>query len=191
MLPVRPEVSTARINIQRADIKVRWTKPVQFLADPDIVHCVSLCREFDSTRTYTLPISFSCVSIGNRVSNSNSKSKAEASYQIVDFANIEGVPCPCGTAKRAFADNMQFPGTIHVTQISTEAKRHYHKKLTETYYVLECEPDAAIELDDQMHPVGVGTCVVIPPGVRHRAVGKMKVLIVVLPEFDSNDEWFD
>jgi heat shock protein HspQ len=32
---------------------------------------------------------------------------------------------------------------------------------------------------------------VIPPMVRHRALGEMKVLIVVLPEFDPHDEWFD
>jgi hypothetical protein len=34
-------------------------------------------------------------------------------------------------------------------------------------------------------------CVLIRPGVRHRAVGKMQVLIVVLPKFDASDEWFD
>ena len=33
-----------------------------------------------------------------------------------------------------------------------------------------------------------GTCVLIPPGVVHRAVGKMTVLIVVFPKFDPNDE---
>jgi hypothetical protein len=31
----------------------------------------------------------------------------------------------------------------------------------------------------------------IPPGVRHRALGRMRVLIVVLPKFDPEDEWFD
>ena len=36
-----------------------------------------------------------------------------------------------------------------------------------------------------------GMCVMIPPGVRHRAIGEMKVLIVVLPKFDPVDEWFD
>jgi hypothetical protein len=27
--------------------------------------------------------------------------------------------------------------------------------------------------------------------VRHRAIGRMKVLIVALPKFDAADEWFD
>ena len=37
-------------------------------------------------------------------------------------------------------------------------------------------------------PVAPGTCIFIPPGVRHRAVGEMTVLIVVLPKFDPDDE---
>jgi len=43
-------------------------------------------------------------------------------------------------------------------------------------------------LDDELLPVRPGTCIYIPPGVRHRAVGPMTVLIVVLPKFDPDDE---
>jgi hypothetical protein len=31
----------------------------------------------------------------------------------------------------------------------------------------------------------------IPPGVRHRAIGKMTVLNIVFPKFDPADEWMD
>ena len=112
-------------------------------------------------------------------------------YQIVDFAEVPGVACPCGTARRAFAEVEGFPGTIHVTEISEDARLHYHKRLTETYYFLECAGDAKMQLDDEVIPVKPGTCIMIPPGVRHRALGKMKVLILVLPKFDVSDEWFD
>ena len=112
-------------------------------------------------------------------------------YHIADFAEIPGVPCPCGTARRAFTDVAEFPGTVHVTEISEDAQKHYHKRLTETYYFLECGPDAQMELDGDQVPVRPGKCIVIPPGVRHRAVGKMKVLIIALPKFDPTDEWFD
>src|SRR5580704_11383882 len=112
-------------------------------------------------------------------------------YRIADFATIAGVPCPCGTARRAFGDVEEFPGTIHVTEIALDAKLHYHRRLTETYYFLECGPDAMMELDVERIPVKPGVCIMIPPGVRHRAIGKMKVLIVVLPKFDPEDEWFD
>jgi len=112
-------------------------------------------------------------------------------YHLADFATIPGVPCPCGTARRAFADVEEYPGTIHVTEIAVDARLHYHRILTETYYFLECGPDAKMHLDDELIPVRPGLCVMIPPGVRHRAVGRMKVLIIVLPKFDPEDEWFD
>lgn len=112
-------------------------------------------------------------------------------YEIVDFSEIPGVPCPCGIARRAFADTPDFPGTIHVTEISTEARTHYHRKLTETYYFLDCDADAKMQLNDRGVDVHPGMCVLIRPGVRHRAVGKMRVLIVVYPKFDPADEWFD
>jgi mannose-6-phosphate isomerase-like protein (cupin superfamily) len=80
---------------------------------------------------------------------------------------------------------------MHQIEISTDAQLHYHKRLTETYYFLECGPDAQMQLDDEMIEVRAGMCVVIPPGVRHRAIGRMRVLNIVLPEFDPADEWFD
>jgi mannose-6-phosphate isomerase-like protein (cupin superfamily) len=112
-------------------------------------------------------------------------------YEIVDFARIPGVGCPCGTARRAFAEVADFPGTIHVTEISADARLHYHKRLTETYYFLECESDARMQLNEDVIDVHPGMCILIRPGVRHRALGQMRVLIVVFPKFDPQDEWFD
>ena len=115
----------------------------------------------------------------------------ERRYHLADFSEIPGVPCPCGTARRAFQGVDAFPGTLHVTEISEDAQKHFHKTLTETYYFLECESDARMELDDEIIDVHQGLAVVIPPGVKHRALGRMKVLIVVVPEFDPQDEWVD
>lgn len=115
----------------------------------------------------------------------------QSGYDLVDFSEIPETPCPCGMARRAFTQVADFPGTVHVTQIATDAKVHYHRRLTETYYFLDCEPAAALQLDDEVIPVKPGMCVMIRPGTRHRAIGKMKVLILVLPKFDADDEWFD
>ena len=112
-------------------------------------------------------------------------------YEIADFAEIPGTPCPCGTARRAFSDIEDFPATVHVTEISVDAQKHYHKTLTETYFFLECGDDAKMELDDEIIPVHPGRSIMIRPGTRHRALGEMKVLIMVLPKFDPADEWFD
>ncbi len=112
-------------------------------------------------------------------------------WRMVDLADLPGTPCPCGTARRAFLDVPELPATVHVTEISIDAKVHYHKRLTETYFFLECGPDARMELDGELVPVRPGTCVMIPPGVRHRAVGTMRVLILVMPKFDPADENLD
>ena len=112
-----------------------------------------------------------------------------ATYELVDFANLDGTDCPCGTARRAFADIEDFPGTVHVTEISIDAKLHYHKTLTETYYFLECDDDAKMQLDDDVIDVHPGMCIMIRPGIKHKAIGKMKVLIMVLPKFDPADEY--
>ncbi len=110
---------------------------------------------------------------------------------VVDLADLPGVPCPCGIARRAFADVESFPGTIHLTEISEDAALHYHRRLTETYYILECGPAARFQLDDELIDLKPGRCILIPPGVRHRAIGRMRVLIVVFPKFDPADEWMD
>lgn len=115
----------------------------------------------------------------------------ERHWKFADFATIPAVPCPCGKARRAFHGVQEFPGTLHITDISEDARLHYHKTLTETYVFLECRSDAKMELDGEIISVRQYQSVVIPPGVRHRAIGNMKVLIVVLPEFDPHDEWFD
>lgn len=112
-------------------------------------------------------------------------------YEIADFAAISGVPCPCGSSRRAFNDVGDYPGTIHQVEISVNARLHYHKRLTETYYILECGPDAQLQLDDERIALKPGMCIMIRPGTRHRAIGSMRVLNIVLPKFDPEDEWFD
>jgi mannose-6-phosphate isomerase-like protein (cupin superfamily) len=114
---------------------------------------------------------------------------AERAWHLVDFSQVPGVPCPCGTARRAFAEVADYPGTIHLTSISADAELHYHKRLTETYYFIECGPDARMQLDDDIIPVKPGMVVMIPPGVRHRAIGKMTILNIVFPKFDPTDEF--
>lgn len=109
-------------------------------------------------------------------------------YTIVHFDEIDPVPCPCGSARRALADLESFPATVHRTTISESAKPHYHRGLTETYYILECESGARMRLGDERVEVRPGTLVNIPPGTIHQAIGRMTVLIFVLPKFDPSDE---
>ena len=111
--------------------------------------------------------------------------------EVVRYADLTGIPCPCGSAKRGFMESPGVPFSLHITTISETARLHYHKRLTETYLILECAPDAVLELNDCRLPLAPEMAILIPPGTRHRAIGKMKVAIVAWPKFDPNDEWFD
>ncbi len=110
---------------------------------------------------------------------------------IVDLKSIPPVDCSCGVARRALSDQDEFPGTVHLTCIRRDAAEHYHRNQTEVYVVLECSAGSTMELDGQSYPVAPMTAILIPPGVRHRAVGEMTVLIVCTPNFDSADEYYD
>jgi len=65
------------------------------------------------------------------------------------------------------------------------AKLHYHKRATELYYVLEGE--GTVVLDGVEQPVRKGSIVHIPPGVVHGAKGRMRVLVVGIPDISEGD----
>lgn len=112
-----------------------------------------------------------------------------SNYMIAHFEDIDPVRCPCGWAKRAFAEPGNDLATMHVVSIEEDSRTHYHKKMTEIYFVLEGE--GHIELDGESFPIKPQSAIFIKPGCRHRAVGKLKILNVPIPAFDPDDEWED
>ena len=60
-----------------------------------------------------------------------------------------------------------------------------------TFFFENTEGDAKMELNGKLYPVKPNTAILIKPGVRHRAVGKMTIINIPIPAFDPNDEWFD
>ena len=107
---------------------------------------------------------------------------------------IELVACPCGWARRAFVSDEDQVATLHITDIMSESRVHYHKTLPEIYLILEDEGHAdknPMELDGERVPVRPMTAVMIKPGCRHRAAGQIRAAIVPIPAFDPADEWFD
>jgi mannose-6-phosphate isomerase-like protein (cupin superfamily) len=110
-------------------------------------------------------------------------------FVVAQIDQVPAVPCPCGSAKRAFASVPDSVASVHQVDIRADAQRHYHKKMTEIYVVLEGE--GHLELDGQMIAVKPMTSVMIKPGCRHRAIGRLKILNIAVPAFDAGDEWFD
>ncbi|MDR2641278.1 MAG: cupin domain-containing protein [Planctomycetaceae bacterium] len=111
-------------------------------------------------------------------------------YRIIDFTKIEGVPCPCGISRRGLVDEPEFAGTIHRTDVDQTAKPHYHKKLTEVYYIISCESGAMMQLNNEQIPLHADMALYIPPFTVHQLIGKAKTCIMVLPKYDPNDEYF-
>ncbi|MGD2093825.1 MAG: cupin domain-containing protein [Phycisphaerales bacterium] len=112
-----------------------------------------------------------------------------ANYMIAHFDDIDAVKCPCGFSKRAFVDKDNPTATMHVVDIQQDSQVHFHKNLTELYFILE--GTGQMELDGQLIPVKPFTAILIKPGCRHRAVGKMKIINVSIPAFNPEDEWLD
>lgn len=75
----------------------------------------------------------------------------------------------------------------HVVDIDG-ARFHYHARSTELYYVLEGE--GSVVLDGQPHRVVSGSLVHIPPGIVHGAQGRMRVLVVGIPDIAEDDVFF-
>lgn len=110
-------------------------------------------------------------------------------YLVTQLDEVPPLRCPCGYARRGFAVPENKIATIHLVDIETDAQVHYHKRMTEIYLILE--GTGHLELDGEKIPVRPMTSVMIKPGCRHRAVGKLKIINIPIPAFDPTDEWFD
>ncbi len=67
------------------------------------------------------------------------------------------------------------------------AEPHYHKRSTELYYVIDGE--GIVLLDGAEQEVRSGSLVHIPPGVVHAARGRMRVLVIGIPDI-ADDDYF-
>ena len=107
---------------------------------------------------------------------------------VVQLDEIEPKRCSCGTTRRAFVDEPARVASLHLLEVR-EAVTHYHRGATELYLVLEGE--GTVELDGVSHPARPMSAFLIPPGVRHRAVGDLRAVVVAVPAADDDDEYFD
>ena len=121
--------------------------------------------------------------------SANSVQTEGKNFLVAQLDEVDPVPCPCGQARRAFDVPENTTATIHLVDIAEDSRTHYHKKMTEIYLVLEGE--GHMELDGQTFPLRPMTSVMIKPGCRHRAIGKLRIINIPIPAFDPEDECFD
>ncbi|MEX2247701.1 MAG: cupin domain-containing protein [Dehalococcoidia bacterium] len=70
-----------------------------------------------------------------------------------------------------------------------DSRSHYHREMTEFYYVLS--GGGTITLDGEKREILAGDLVVIKPGVWHTSDGEMDVLILGVPAGEQSDIWFE
>ena len=110
-------------------------------------------------------------------------------YLVAQMEDIPSIICPCGFTRRAFTEDIDQRASLHLLDVQTDAQLHYHKEITEIYFILEGE--GYLELDGEKVPVKPMTGIMIKPGCRHRASGNLRVAIIAMPVFNPDDEWFD
>ena len=79
---------------------------------------------------------------------------------------------------------------VNVSHLRIDNSRyHYHRRMTELYYVLS--GGGTITLDGETHPVQEGDIVLIRPGVWHTSEGEMSALITGVPAGEATDIFFE
>lgn len=102
--------------------------------------------------------------------------------------DVSPVPCPCGQSTRVITYKDTPKLNIHRTKIK-DSEKHYHKKTTEVYYILS--GSGTMTLDSHTVALTPGQVVYIPPKVRHSVMGTVTAIIVGVPAFHEEDEYFD
>jgi len=108
------------------------------------------------------------------------------SYLVKRISEVKGVPCPCGTSQRPITYKESDAANIYVTHI-LDSKKHYHKKCTEFYYILE--GTGTMELNDDIIDLEPGMVIMIETGTGHAGKGDFKALIVGVPPMKDDDEF--
>ena len=97
------------------------------------------------------------------------------------------VPCPCGESTRILQHTDTPVANLHVTHI-TDSVKHYHKECTEYYYILDGR--GKMELGDDLVDLEPGVTILIEPGTPHRAYGDITTLVIGVPAWKPDDEYF-
>ncbi|HUF61533.1 MAG TPA: cupin domain-containing protein [Verrucomicrobiales bacterium] len=84
----------------------------------------------------------------------------------------------CGQIRPLIDENDGAAAEVHHLEI-TDAKLHYHERTDEIYYVLSGQ--GRMVLDDAEIELSKDVVVYVPRGVKHRAWGDLKVLVVCIP----------
>lgn len=84
----------------------------------------------------------------------------------------------CGQIRPLIEEKDNAAAEVHHLEI-TDAKLHYHERTDEVYYVIGGQ--GWMQLDGSEIELSEGVIVYVPRGVKHKAWGNLKVLVVCIP----------
>ncbi len=112
-------------------------------------------------------------------SHSNSQSMNQTpNYVCRDKADVIPWAETCGQIRPLIEEKDGAAAEVHHLEI-TDAKLHYHERTDEIYYVLGGQ--GRMRLDASEIELREGVVVYVPRGVKHKAWGNLKVLVVCIP----------
>src|SRR5262249_23441107 len=84
----------------------------------------------------------------------------------------------CGQIRPLIEERDGAAAEVHHLEI-TDAKLHYHERTDELYHVIGGH--GWMTLDGEQIELNEGVVVYVPRGVKHRAWGNLKVLVICIP----------
>ena len=101
-----------------------------------------------------------------------------------DPADVKPWTETCGQIRPLIEEKDGAAAEVHHLEIS-DAKLHYHEHTDELYYIIA--GTGRMQLDEKEIDLSPGVVVYVPRGMRHRAWGDLKVLVVCIPRGVLND----
>ena len=111
-------------------------------------------------------------------SDHSASMNAMPSFLRRDVASIKPWTETCGQIRPLIEEQDGAAAEVHHLEI-TDAKLHYHERTDEIYYVLA--GSGRMRLDDEEIELRPDVTVYVPRGVKHKAWGNLKVLVVCIP----------
>jgi len=111
-------------------------------------------------------------------------------HLVRNIKEAEPKQITCGIMRK-LTDEKDFKDMdiVHVT-VKNSTKKHYHRKLTEVYYVLKGSID--MEIDGKIKNLKKGHMIMIFPGTNHKAWKTSKydaeLLVICCPPWTEEDE---
>ena len=111
-------------------------------------------------------------------------------YIIRKVKEADPAEITCGIMRKLTRpEDFESMDIVHVT-VKDETKEHYHKKLTECYYVLRGA--IAVEIDGKIENLEQGSLIMIYPNTKHKArkisQENAEILVMCCPPWSEEDE---